>query len=72
MKTPNIVDIMFFISNTHIYILFKTEMNLDCHNRTGTKAVGGGGGVGGEIGKLFSLECSAAVLAGDGTLSVTL
>ena len=72
MKTPNIVDIMFFISNTHIYILFKTEMNLDCHNRTGTMAIGGGGGVGGEIGKLFSLECSAAVLAGDGTLSVTL
>ena len=71
MKTPNIVDIMFFISNTHIYILFKTEMNLDCHNRTGTMAIAGGG-VGGEIGKLFSLECSAAVLAGDGTLSVTL
>ena len=25
----------------------------------------------GEIGKLFSLECAAAVLAGDETLSVT-
>ena len=26
----------------------------------------------GQIGKLFSLECAAAVLAGDETLSVTL
>ena len=49
-------------------------MNLYCHNRTGIMAIGGGGGGGGvgQIGKLFSLECSAAVLAGDGTLSVTL
>ena len=29
-------------------------------------------GRGGQIGKLFSLECAAAVLAGDETLSVTL
>ena len=33
---------------------------------------GGGGEWGGQIGKLFSLECAAAVLAGDETLSVRL
>ena len=50
-------------------------MNLHCHNSRGKEMTESFTNIFshlGEIGKLFSLECAAAVLAGDETLSVTL